>query len=280
MWSFPTLVNSTLKGQAAPPPLFELDTTEARLEFRRRLAFHPRGLLYATCGDGVLFEWDLTSEDPAATERHHRLHSNGYSLPDVAVSPDGRLLAVARHGWDGEPKEGSVQKYNMVLVYDVGEPGDPVPLEALPADFNIDGRLAFSADSRWLAANGAGDKGASVWDLEASDVAASRVTSPVGARRNVSGLAFSPDLSWLGFSASDGRIHLWDWRTSKNPLSIATGSGKAAVFWSTNTMLAAGGASGAVELWETLPEKLQEMARQSAGRTLTTEEKARFGLTR
>ncbi|MEZ5302941.1 MAG: hypothetical protein R3F11_20225 [Verrucomicrobiales bacterium] len=110
----------------------------------------------------MLFTWDLNQQYPE--RRGYRIHSIRYLLPDVQVSPDGRWLAVARHGGDA-PSPRSPQYFDMVMLFDVSEPG-PLgkPVAYLPARFIRESTcLAFSGDSRWLAAGG----GASVWDLKA-----------------------------------------------------------------------------------------------------------------
>ena len=75
----------------------------------------------------MLFHWDLNQPDPAADRRFNVIHTIRYLLPDLEISPDGKWLAVCRHGWDFEPKEGTTQVGNMVLLFDVSQPGEPVP---------------------------------------------------------------------------------------------------------------------------------------------------------
>ena len=98
-------------------------------------------------------------------------------------------------GWDSTPKEGHTQRLNMVLLYDVSKPGEPVLIDELPAKFLHVTNLSFSSDSRWLASGAAG-VGATVWDLHAPDIAASRKSSEVGSHR-LSAVSFSPSGKWL-----------------------------------------------------------------------------------
>ncbi len=257
VWNLPALTYAIEEKRTFPSPVYQFDMTHTRLEYRRRVAFHPSGRLYATCGDGILFEWDLTVEDPARSVIEHRPHSIGYILPDVAVSPDGRLLALARHGWD-DFVEGSDQSGNMVLLFEVGDPGILKPLTVLPACFLFSTSVRFSHDGRWLAA-GASGRGAMVWDLSAEDIAASRMEAPVSAHL-IGDVAFSPKNKWLSMAASDGRIHLWDWRQKRRPRTIVTGNAETALTWLDDTRLLVGGAQGHLAIWETCLENLKEMA--------------------
>ncbi len=240
---------------------FLFDISHTRLEYSRRVAFHPRGSLYATSGDGDLFEWDLNAPNPASTRVDHPLHSNNYLIPDVTVSPNGRWLAVARHGWD-PPSKDTVQYMNMVLIYDVSQPNQIDFIAALPALFFETTSLQFSADNRWLAA-GSADHGACVWDLEAANWHASRIESPVTAQL-FEDVAFSPDGRWLALAGNDGRFHLWDWRSSQRPRTVFTGHAESALAWLDASRLISGGASGQAAIWETDLERLKAMARRTA----------------
>ncbi|MCB1096002.1 MAG: protein kinase [Verrucomicrobiae bacterium] len=274
VWSFPAVTAAIENGEPPPAPVYRFDMTHTRLEFSRRLDFHRSGKLYATCGDGILFEWDLRAADPMASCVEHKVHSISYLLPDVCASPDGKWLAVARHGWD-PPEEGGVQSLNMVLLYDLSEPGNMVFHAALPANFLESMSLAFSKDSRWLAAGAAG-RGATVWDLAASNIEKSRQESAIF-DHELRGVAFSPDGRWLGLGASDSQFHFWNWKTG-DYRTIATEKAVRAVGWCSPSQLVTGDAGGTVAVWETDISKLIVLARKTAGRDLTAAESARFGL--
>jgi len=277
VWEFPLLVKAISSQGEYPAPTYEFDMKQVKSQHERKLAFHPRGMLYASSGDGDLFEWDLNESRPVAVVE--RLHSGGNALPDVQVSKDGRWLAVARHGWDREPREGSTQFGNLVLLFDVSEPGPPVRRAELRASFHHTTNLVFSEDGRWLAAGGAGD-GVIVWDLEAADIAESLRTSPVSDRL-MSGLAFSPDGQVLALGDRKGRLHLWNWqRDSAGIRTIATGRAIYTIGWLDSSRLVCGGEGGAGELWDTDTTRLKELARKIAGRNLTVEERKRFKVTR
>jgi WD40 repeat protein len=202
------------------------------------------------------------------------LHTIKYLLPDIAISPDGRWLAVSRHGWDSEPVEGSVQVGNMVLLYDIGDPDNLRFKCALKGKFLEKTSLDFSPDSRWLAA-GSASGGAHVWDLAAKDLEASLRVSPISAQL-LHGIAFSPDGRWLGLGGSDGGIHLWEWQIDHRVRTITKGNAAHSLTWLSDSRLASGGQGGRVAIWETDIEHLTPVARKAAGRELEDDEWARF----
>lgn len=276
VWEVARLVSAMESGGGMPEPDYRFDTSAKRLEYARQLVFHPDGRLYVTCGDGVLFDWDLLAPDPMASERQHEMHSIQFLLPDAAVSQDGRWLAVARHGWD-QPSVDQVQHGNMVLLYDASNPEELSFEAALPANFLHAADLAFSEDGRWLAANGAGN-GATVWDLTAPDIVASRRVSPI-TDHLITSIDFSPDDRWLGFSGSDGRMHLWDWQQG-DVRTISTDKVINTLVWLRSTQLLCGDGAGRLAQWETDVELLSRQARRDAGRELTDAERRRFRLAR
>ncbi|MGK0189511.1 MAG: WD40 repeat protein, partial [Verrucomicrobiales bacterium] len=273
-WSYPAVIAAIENGESPPAPAYRLDMTDTRLDFERRLDFHPSGRLYVTSGDGILFEWNLHTSDPAASRIEHKIHTISYLLPDVCVSPDGNWLAVARHGWDNLEK-GSVQGGNMVLLYDLSDPNEMRFHTALPANFLDTTNVVFSNDCRWLAAGAAG-KSATVWDLAAPNIENSRRDSVVF-DHELRGVAFSPDGRWLGLGASDSKLHLWNWQTG-DTRTIATDKAIRAVEWCSPSQIVTGDTGGTVAIWETDIPKLTELARKTAGRELTTAERARYGL--
>jgi WD40 repeat protein/predicted Ser/Thr protein kinase len=263
------------QGGPPPPPEFKLPMKGTR-QLPRRLAFHPRGTLYAACGDGVVFYWDLNQASPEATVEYLDASTLHYLLPDIAISPDGKWLAVARHGWDAEPRPGSKQHGNMVLLYDVSKPGPPVPVTEFKAPFLEYANLCFSPDSRWLTVSGAG-KPCPVWDLTAPDIAASVRQAPVESYL-MAGVSFSADGQWLAMGGSDGQISLWNWQTGAL-LPYAKSSDKIMCLkFLKDGRVAVGGSDAKVCLFDTDLTRLKAQARRMAGRKLTDEERRKYRL--
>jgi WD40 repeat protein len=276
LYDFPAVTRCIAEKKALPGPVCVLKMEGTRLQYDRRLAFHPRGTLYATCGDGILFEWNLNDADPSAGMRQHPIHTIHYLLPDVKVSPDGHWLAVCRHGWDSTPVEGSTQKWNMVLLYDVSQPGPPVPRAELPAFFLGTTDVQFSADSRWLVSGSAGCQPA-IWDLSSPDPASTVRRPPAAVTGHMlTGISFSPDRPWLAIGGNEGRIYLWDWRNGTELRTITTREQIRSLQWLSDGRLLSGGSRGQVAIWETDLPKLIGMARKVAGRALSEKERIDF----
>ena len=137
--------------------------------------------------DGVAIRWDVA--DPAEPRR---LGSAGVPSPrrrwrrrdprPVGVSRDGRLLAIG-----GEP----------VRIWNVADPGDPVPVAVLaaPRRSRYNGHaVGFSPDARLLAVGGT--DAVTLWDVSdlARPVPVARLrTHRWGYRSPVHAVAFSPD---------------------------------------------------------------------------------------
>ena len=273
VWDAVAVQQAITAGLPSPAPRFELPMTETRLEYERFLAFHPRGTLYCVCGDGVLFAWDLTTSDPASTGQDYGIHSIAYLLPDAEVSPDGKWLAVARHGWDSVQPD-SDQHDNQVLLFDVSQPGPPKYAMALQANFLEQTTLSISADSRWLAAGAAG-KQPTVWDLKSNDLPASMRLAPVSTQLTA-GVGFSPDGKWLAIGGNDGLLHLWDWRVSNQLRTIQCENSIRSLAWLADGRIFTAGNSNFASLWDTDIPRLKALARRTAGRELSPSERARF----
>ena len=275
-WDFRAVAAAVDAGQPFPERTFHFTHPNLPPRYDMRLTWLADSQLYLVHGHGTSLTWDFTQPDPAATLIEDRVHSILYFLPDVAVSPDGRVKAIARHGWD-PPAEGKAQYLNQVLLYEGAADGKF--LQALPANFKHRTSLAFSPDGRWLAAGGEGAP-ACLWDLRAPDIAASRRDSPAPAPLS-GAVAFSPDNRRLAIGTSDGNLHLWEW---ENPVPTAcvttlrTGQSINTIAWLRDGRLLTGGAGPAVSLWETDVAKLVDLARRVAGRELAPSERERFGL--
>ena len=274
-WDFPALAAAMDAGQPLPERMFKYTNPDVPARYELRLTWLPDGRLFLVHGGGGSLVWDFTQSDPASTTLGAQIHSIRYLLPDVVVSPDGRIKAIARHGWD-PPAEGAAQSWNQVLLYEGA--WDGTFLQALPANFKHSTNLAVSRDGRWLAAGGEGLP-ATVWDLHASDIAASRRDAPAAAPLSA-GLAFSPDNQRLAIGTSDGNLHLWNWHDADPArlITIRTPQPIQTIVWLRDGRLLTGGSGAFVSVWETDVAKLIALARRTAGRDLTDAERERFGL--
>jgi len=275
-WDFPAVAAAVEAGQPLPERSFQFTHPDLPPRYDMRLTWLADPQLFLVHGFGTSLTWDFTQPDPAATLREDRVHSILYFLPDVAVSPDGRVKAIARHGWD-PPEEGKVQYSNQVLLYEGAADGKF--LQALPANFKHRTSLAFSPDGRWLAAGGEGAP-ACLWDLRAPDIAASRREAPAPAPLS-GAVSFSSDNRRLAIGTGDGILHLWEWQNPDpawNLTTLRTPEAIHTIAWLRDGRLLTGGAGPAVSLWEMEVAKLVQRARQTAGRELAPAERVRFGL--
>jgi WD40 repeat protein/formylglycine-generating enzyme required for sulfatase activity len=189
--------------------------------FIRGLALSRGGrTLFSLGDDGTLREWDL-----ARPGENRILHSFDTSVHLLAASPDGRRLAVSatfRSLWLWDREKGSASTVPWAYIDSlVFSPDGKVlagcvngivrlwdtELEREVHQFKSVGRspgLAFSADSRLLAAASAESKSVTVWKVASgAEVRSWRDTSMLA-------VAFQPRGDLLATGHEDGTISLWD----------------------------------------------------------------------
>jgi WD40 repeat protein len=163
-----------------------IGTVRFRQPFASNLAFSPDGKTLYCSGEDAVVAWEaVTGKELRRFEGHRGL------IFDMAVSPDGRLLATV--GRDGS-----------LRLWDAAS-GKPLRVLEGPGSDALE--VAFSPDGRRLVVSSGGGGavrvrevagGAEVWRWQAApDIA-------VGA------LAFSPDGKLLAVSFSDGLVRLWE----------------------------------------------------------------------
>jgi len=209
------------------------------------LAFFPDGRRLAVGGEnGHVSLWDVQARTVVRTLR----------FPDpvwwVAVSPDGRLLAVQTQAHE--------RQESRVQVLDVGSGRARFSRTVR----NGHGGLEFSPDGRSLAALGCCEPGSTIaaWDARSGR----QLFSPRVAGHATS-IAFSPD-GRLGAGTADGALLRWDVRDGKQvgaPLQIASTPLLPISFSPDGHLLAASTAGGTQALWDL-------RARKRLGRSFPT----------
>ena len=190
------------------------------------IAFSPDGRrIYAPSMTNT-----LTVLDAATGNRLNSISGLENVLDGLAVSPDGRLLALCQKVKLSVRRAGDLQEVWQ-------QPGLPVRC------------AAFSPDGKWIA-TGDQDGAVRLWEV----ASAGRVRRTLrGHAASVSGVSFNPDGSRLVSCGFDGQVKVWDWRAGVELLTLpAPGGGMLwhAVFSPDGRMIAAAGGDGVVTLWK------------------------------
>jgi WD40 repeat protein/DNA-binding SARP family transcriptional activator/energy-coupling factor transporter ATP-binding protein EcfA2 len=154
------------------------------LGFGFDIAFSPDGeTVYSGGADSFGRQWKA-----ATGHQEAEYFADGREIYGLAVSPDGRLLALGLH--DGEINAwDTIQKIKILTL--TGHAG-------------LNARLAFTQDgSRLASANF--DGLAKVWDVHSGQ----ELFSLYGNTSNVFGVAFSPDGSRLATAGGDGTLRIF-----------------------------------------------------------------------
>ncbi len=184
---------------------------------------------------GFMTIWDAATRRETAS---WRAHPSGIMALDV--SPDGRWLATGARDPGG----------TTLRVWKLGQ-GDGPAIEAFSDHRHVTAvyALAFSADSRSLAAGGwtnSGSTGSVVYELETGHRTASLIWEAARA------LAFSPSGKALASGEEFGKISLWDIASSRRIFYQEGHSGIVSVlcFSPAGDRFASGGADGNVIVWD------------------------------
>ena len=174
-----------------PEPAFSLALST---DSQRAVANGMHGVMRVDLGAGRV-TGHLRDLDPAKMY--------GDQIPQIALSPDGRLAAVARVG--------------MLALVDVATMKEVRRLDGITTEGQPLGAVTFSADGRTVVA---GDFAGWIHFLGADDL---RAVAPkrLIAAGFVIGASISPDGSVLASLGTDGELTLWDtatWRPYGKPL--------------------------------------------------------------
>ncbi|MEV4091369.1 WD40 repeat domain-containing protein [Streptosporangium saharense] len=194
------------------------------------MAFTPEGIpLVAAFQKGGLRLWDLAARRVTATLP---VKGTDFASAQVAFSLDGTTLAVSDEG-------GSVRLWDSVTH----RPKGSLPSGRASA-------LAFSPDGRILVVAGHQGNRVQFWDTATHRSIGAAFS---GGTDVVSGMAFTPDGTWLAVASLDGTVRLWDttFHHSTGHRLPGSGDANAVAFTPDGTRLAAARADGSIRLLDT-----------------------------
>lgn len=144
--------------------------------------------LFTSGYDGKVIRWDISGSEmkPTPTTLYE-----GKSVSHMAVSPDGRWLAISHYPYDTAELR-DLTKQNQLLN--------------LTAEGGLH-KMTISPDGRWLGV-GTGDDRAFLWDLSSKDISQSRRVLR-GHKSAIDSLLFTPDGRFFVTGGADGNVVLW-----------------------------------------------------------------------
>jgi WD40 repeat protein len=161
------------------------------------VAITPDGKhIVSASNDKTVRVWDIASGKTTRIIRGEAASGNWGVIQAMALSPDGRLLALGGQFHASDRTMGSV-----VRVFDFASGRQEALLKG---HGDVVRALAFSPDGKHLL-SGSDDKTAIVWDL-ASRQQTQRLTGHAG---DVQAVAFSKDGSRIVTGSADGALKLW-----------------------------------------------------------------------
>lgn len=206
--------------EGGPPPSADI------WEIRKKYEPPPA---YGDPPEGSLIEWLF----PFLGDR--TVLCAGFRVYDIALSPDGKLLAAGGSS-------------NIVRIWEMAT-GEALRSLSLGEDVVYVGSLAFSPDGTTLALPGTYEYPIQLWDVASGEVLLSFSSDDY---LNIQSLAFSPDGKMLASGNWDGAVHLWDVTSGQilRTLSAQTDLVNSLAFSPDGKILASGSYNGTVVLWD------------------------------
>lgn len=218
-------------------------------------AFSPGGHTFAQVNlDGRTTVWNMRTG-----AREANLASSAQLASSIAISPDGRLLAIAKGGttrvWNTHT--GSIER--ELTMQD-----EPVPGSASLVAFSPDGRTLATSNKNTVR----------LWDADGGQLKEELSTTATT-------MTFSPDSRTLATAASNGDIVLWDTSTGSERRTLTAGDAVAALAFSPDcrTLTAEQRVDHSVLTWHIVlpdPTAVLDGIRRAVGRDLTPTERQRY----
>jgi WD40 repeat protein len=201
----------------------QLDVLTGQGDIIKQQAMSSDGrMLYTASEDGTVTAWDIGGAGrklgrtlPFTAAYPADIYSNPQPT-GVAVSPDGRLLALSQNG-------GLVRLWNLRTLTQVGAPFRGFK-ELDQSGTSGAEDMAFSPNGRLLAASGGAGSTVVVWDIRTHAVV-HRFTPPNPSLAHGDGLEFSPDGKTLANGDGGNAALLWDLSTG-SPQKLRLGNAR------------------------------------------------------
>lgn len=227
-------------------PLLMLDTG-GHMAMIHNVAFTPDGKqLISAADDKVVRVWDVATGKTVRTIRGESAPGNAGKIYSMALSPDGKWLAVGGYLANfvgGKPR--SDEDAHKIRLYDFAS-GRLVAL--LAGHTNVVFGLAFSPDGRHLiSGSGDGDYTAIIWDVETRQLK----HSLRGHGGTIYALGFSPDGQRAVTGSEDRLLRQWSVADGRE-LAIMEGHGDGVHSLAVlpDGSIASGDLSGEIRLWD------------------------------
>jgi WD40 repeat protein len=204
-----------LNATGPPGELRKLRTIQHQHSITALTLAPVRHLLVVGTGLGGVDLWDLTRPSQPRQLSHMdgaRLGIGAVEITAVAVSPDGRTLAIGTAGMG-------------VIIMNISDTSRPLQRARLTEPEGPVHGLAFSSDGTTLA-TGSSDGLLRLWDVHGQGKP-SLTSAQAGTGGPIVSAAYSPRTRLLATGAADGTVTLWDATDPQDPVTLQTLAGPA-----------------------------------------------------
>jgi WD40 repeat protein len=219
-------------------------------DFITHVAWSPvaSDVLFTAGSPGVIKQWNLRTKD-ISVFAHFGSAKQPTPIQSVALSPDGKLLAVALGTEAGQ----SLRVWNVEPKKEVWFKSPPNPVYA----------TTFTKDGRMVVSDG-GKRGSPImlWDAASGKEI---LRFPAEHSAMIHSIVFSPDGRTVATEARDNRIILRNFADQQRKQTLSSPLVEVVAFSPDGALVASGGDDGLVRVWEVATGKLVALLRGHTG---------------